>query len=144
MDNSKIIDELVKELKTIITTAWIQAGVDPNSNLINSIKPVATKNGVDVYAADYAKFVDSGRAKFTKKIPISQLILWVKKKGITPSRGYSLNDLAWAVQYNVYLYGIRGKNIFKKSQDAINKSLEPIIERLILNEIKKDLNKKIK
>lgn len=141
MKYSEIFDELVKEIRAIVTITWAQAGLDRNSNLVKSINPVVKGTGIEVYAYDYAKFVDSGRKKFTKKVPISALILWIKRKKITPRGGLSLNNLAYAIQNSIYLNGIEGKNIIEKGEKAIDGTIKPIISKLVLDKIKKDLKK---
>lgn len=141
MNYSDIFDELVKEIRVIVSLTWSQSGVDNDSRVIKSINPVVKGTGIEVYAADYARFIDSGRKKFTKKIPISALILWIKRKKISPRGGLSINNLAYAIQNSIYQNGIKGKNIIEKGEKAIDGTIKPIIQKLVFEKIKKELKK---
>jgi hypothetical protein len=84
-------------------------GHDPNykdSNLYKTATSVLTNlNSVTLYAEDYAKWLDRGRAPGVAPVPIWALIRWIQRKGIT-AVGYTTNQLAWAIQKSIVKKGI--------------------------------------
>ena len=78
---------------------------------------------------DYLKYVNRGRKKEAKKVPISPLLEWISIRGIRPRdrRGRFVENnlqnrtkLAFAIQTNIYKYGIRKTNIFDESYDGLD------------------------
>jgi hypothetical protein len=75
--------------------------------------------------ADYFKYVNEGRRPERKKVPISVLLNWIKIRGVRFrsargrfARGSNLN-MAFAIQTNIYKYGIKPANIYDKGLDGI-------------------------
>lgn len=144
MDIDKILRELAFEIQTIVERTWIEAGLASNSNLVKSIKVNLKPNTIEVYAADYAKYVASGRKRYTKKVPISALITWIKRKKITSTKFKNVNRLAFVIQNAIYKNGIQGKDIITKGEKAIDGSIKVILSELVMKEIKKELDKNFK
>lgn len=76
-------------------------------------------------------------------VPIEALIKWIKKKGIQPRYGQSINSLAWAIRKSIYNVGIRPKPF---TQQIIGQTIEYLSEELatdlsikIADEISKEL-----
>jgi hypothetical protein len=95
-----------------------------SGDLYNSISySVETdKNGdstIVVSYADYFNYVNRGRRKMAKRVPLDVLMAWMKMRGITrfrDSRGRfkkgSMKSLAFAIQTNIYKYGVRPANLY--------------------------------
>lgn len=136
----KIIEKLNDELETVIATVWKSAGLKSDSDAIKSINIETTSNGLAIYAVDYVKYISSGRRKFARKVPISDIIIFIKKRGLTPKGKMSLNNLAFAIQNEIYKNGIKGKNFLKSTEKIIDKTIQPELEsgifELLQNRIK--------
>lgn len=76
---------------------------------------------------DYFQNVNFGRRKETKKVPIDSILSWIKIRGIKPKdykgRGRPSKlgqlSLAFAIQTNIYKFGIRPANIYDKGLDGL-------------------------
>jgi hypothetical protein len=73
---------------------------------------------------DYYDALSKGRKPGLRKVPIYALIQWIKKYGVTPKPGQSLNQLAFSIQRNIYLNGLRGKNFIKQVEDIVTDTVE--------------------
>jgi len=144
MENIKnTLESLSKTIISIITTSWTSTGIDKNSDLIKSLKVEYNNlSGLLIYSNSYAENIQKGRKKHSKKIPISFLIEFIKKQGITPKGGKNINSLAYAIQNEIYKNGIKGKNIIKAIEKPAQKTLTPIIEEKILKQIIQTINGK--
>ena len=74
----KFNDELIK----VIQTTLIVNGVERSSDLVKTIKLEKTNNGFQMIANDYYTYVSTGRRKRVRKVPIRDLIKWMKEVGI--------------------------------------------------------------
>lgn len=76
-----------------------------------------------LYYADYFPYVNRGRRKELKRVPLSALLEWIKVKGIKgknkKGRFIKNLNLAFAIQANIYKYGIRPANIYDKGLDGV-------------------------
>jgi hypothetical protein len=96
-------------------------------NLLNSLDSsvTMTKNGPEltITYADYFKYVNLGRSAGKKNVPISNLLEWIKIRGIKGrnKKGRFIKNLslAFAIQKNIFKYGIRPANIYDKGLDAL-------------------------
>jgi hypothetical protein len=130
-----VLDEFVKYLKNAIEARRYPYGrkvVRDDGDKIASgtlydsiqgeVEMDADGNPVAVlYYADYFKYVNKGRKKETKKVPIPSLLEWIQIRGLRPRdrRGRFIENnlrnktsLAFAIQTNIYKYGIRKTNIY--------------------------------
>lgn len=87
--------------------------IDENGN------PVAV-----LYYADYFKYVNRGRPPYVKRVPTDVLVEWIKIKGLKPGRDkkgrFKSNlSLAFAIQQNIFRYGIRKTNIYDRGIDDV-------------------------
>jgi hypothetical protein len=66
--------------------------------------------------ADYFNNVNRGRKAGVKRVPISALMQWIKVRGLKgrdkKGRFMSTTNLAWAIQTNIFKYGVRPTNIY--------------------------------
>lgn len=81
-----------------------------SGSLYNSIKVVDGEDYIGIEMEDYGKFVQSGRPKGKKGVPISALITWIKLNNITGKnkKGKRLKpeQLAFAIQKTIKKFGI--------------------------------------
>jgi hypothetical protein len=72
---------------------------------------------------DYFKYVNLGRRPGVKRVPMKVLFDWIKIKKIRgrDKKGRFIKDmsLAWAIQTNIFKYGIRPANIYDKTLDSL-------------------------
>jgi hypothetical protein len=91
---------------------------------------------LEVTYANYFEYVNGGRRKGVKKVPIQSLLDWIKIRGIKPrqinnpnksqrgrfakrGKGWELR-LAFAIQKNIFKYGIRPANIYDKTLESLD------------------------
>ena len=101
---------LLPELNALTIKAMTSAGVDSNSNLVKSINYVQTQDSINLEAAYYFTYVSTGRRSAVKKVPVMNLIDWMKKKNIVPKGSQTYNQLAFAISESIYKHGIKPKN----------------------------------
>jgi len=100
-----------------------------SGNLYNTLTATVMPNGDDfelvITYADYFKYVNEGRRPNVKRVPIKALLDWIKIRGVRFrsergrfSRGSNLN-MAFAIQKNIFKYGIRPANIYDKGLDSL-------------------------
>lgn len=99
-----------------------------SGKLINSIKFDVEVDGegnpmlVMMYV-DYFDNVNLGRKKGKTKVPIKALLDWIKIRGIEANRPNGIPipplSLAFAIQTNIYKFGIRPTNIYDKGLDGL-------------------------
>ena len=95
------------------------------SDLINSIDWEYRSDQFVLLANDYFTYVSTGRRARARKVPVLELIKWLKKKNIQPGNRQSHNSLAFALQNSIYKTGIKGKNFI---DPVINVTLEILSE----------------
>jgi hypothetical protein len=65
---------------------------------------------------DYFNNVNFGRRAGVKRVPLSALMQWIKVRGLKgrdkKGRFMSTTNLAWAIQTNIFKYGVRPTNIY--------------------------------
>lgn len=75
--------------------------------------------------ADYFKYVNRGRPAGLKKVPISELLAWIKIRGVRfrnekgRFRKGSNLQMAFAIQTNIFKYGIKPTYIYDKGLDGL-------------------------
>lgn len=125
MQNKNYIDafkSLLGELQQITIEAMAEAGVKKSSDLSKSVKYVITKDGIKMEVLNYYPWVSEGhkvvRRAMVSKVPIDALIRWIKKRGLTPSGGKTINQLAFAIQQAIYKRGLSGRTKTKGKKYA--------------------------
>ena len=95
-----IIASLQKEL--------IQQGHDATGNLINSFEQrvIEVPNSIvlEILMDEYGIYVNEGRAKKKKKVPISALVKWIEQKAIV-NGDKKVKSLAFAIQQVIFAEG---------------------------------------
>ena len=98
-----------------------------SGNLYNSLTATVMPNGDDfelvITYADYFKYVNQGRRANVKKVPLTALLQWIAIRGIRgrDKKGRDMSNLsmAFAIQKNIFKYGIRPANIYDKGLDSL-------------------------
>lgn len=118
-DYFKAIEDLLTELKKITVMTLKNSGVKEKSNLAKSVQYITNKDGVQMLVASYYPYVSGGRKANIKRVPISYLIDWIKRYGIKPRSGQTINQLAYAIQTSIYKRGIRAKKFEEKVEIGV-------------------------
>jgi len=105
-----VTEEIIKEI-TAATKKVVEYYKLGNTDLIDSIEWRYKDDAFVLVANDYFKYIDSGRRPRARKVPVEYLIKWMRKKGIKPRRGQTINSLAYAIQNGIYKAGIRAKKL---------------------------------
>jgi hypothetical protein len=111
------------------TSTKVASGKLLNSLSVKLIPSSGTKPAeLQITYQDYFKYVNLGRKKGKKLVPIPAILEWIKIKNIKgrnkKGRFIPRLSFAYAIQQNIFKYGIRPANIYDKGLD----SLEDIFE----------------
>ncbi len=107
---------------------------------------------LQLYAAEYAEYLDRGRKPFTKKVPISALLLFIKQRGIGQQRGgrgrfaqrtISALGLAFAIQNAIYRNGIRGRHFIQPAFDLGQNLVEIYLDNQLLDGLTYELDRQL-
>ena len=104
------------------------------SNLQRQLYAQVDSPFIDIVVNSYIEYVERGRPKYTKKVPIDALRTWAKRKGIPTD-----NKTLYAIQQSIYLYGIKPRPIMVYVWREIENNLDEIFS-VLFEEIIKDLN----
>jgi len=131
-----ILNELISDLVLLVQRTMIDNGVDSNSKLLSTIEFIEKDNGLQLLANDYFQYVSTGRKPKARKVPIEDLILWIKSKGIGSGK---INNIAWAIQKTIFENGIKGKNyldpVEENVADLSSEQLVELLSEVIANEM---------
>ena len=118
---------LINGVETILVTK----GVSRDSTLIETLDVKHNKGMFELLANDYYENISKGRKAGARKVPINDLVEWIKKKNI--SYKGSINSAAFAIQTSIYKNGIRGKNyeeiVVNFTADAISEFMSGFIQQ---------------
>lgn len=142
------LEQLGELLVNDMSNYLIESGKLSTGNLVKSLKHKIEDSAagieLNIYGTDYAKWVDRGRKKGGKKVPISALLKWVEQKGIATG-DKKLRQIAFAIQTNIWKNGIKPTPFI---QVALNKRELSILDKVgnmrinyISNEIDKLITK---
>lgn len=106
---------------------------------------------IEISMIQYGKFVDLGRAKGKKMVPIPALIQWIKARGLKgrdkeTGRFISNESFAWGIRQNIKKFGIRPNGVEGKGfiDMSITQFLrEPKLDELILKYAMNSLDLKL-
>lgn len=104
---TSIQEALLAEMTKAVRIVMASNGVDKQSNLIK-VEYQLNNNAFQLIANDYFVYRSEGRRAGARKVPIKDLLGWIKRYNITPSNGQTKNQLAFAIQTSIYKSGIRG------------------------------------
>ena len=120
----EILIDLLPELNKITVDFMIRSGVPSNSNLVKNTSFVITENGLNLMSNYYFQYLDSGRKRYVRKVPIKALIDWIKRYHIIPRRGMTITSLAFAIQTSIYKHGIKPRGYFDRIMFITTKLVE--------------------
>lgn len=109
-----LLDTMTKATRIVL----IKNGVDKNSDLVKSVEYEAVGESFVLLANDYYQYLSTGRRRRARKVPIKDLIKWVKDERIRPRAGQTINQLAFAIQKSIYKSGIKGHKYIKKVEET--------------------------
>jgi len=109
-----------------------------NSDIIKNLKIDTKDEKLIISLFSYYQYIESGRKKGAKGIPISVLIDFIKSKNIKPNN-ISVNQLAFIFQKSIKEKGIKPRKIFTTSykvteqlwEKEFNITLDNIIKDII-------------
>jgi hypothetical protein len=126
MDLDKIGDIIVDNFKKALEEKRYRFGNPPrptrlgnkiaSGKLYNSIEATTSNDAIQIKMEDYGIFVQGGRKRGDKGVPISALLDWIKRRNIK-SRDLTDRQLAFAIQSNIKKFGIRPSNWFDVAID---------------------------
>ena len=99
-----------------------------SGKLLNSIdyEIITDSDGnptLEISYIDYFENVNLGRRREKKKVPINALLNWIKVRGLKGrnKKGQFIPNLsfAFAIQTNIFKFGIRPSNIYDKGLDGL-------------------------
>lgn len=139
VEYQELLKELLTDLQKVTVIALEQSGVERSSNLSKSVSFVVLNKEVNMVVAYYYHYVSTGRKRNVRKVPIKALIEYIKRKGITPRGGKTVNQLAFAIQQSIYKHGIRPKNFEDKIANMVADITEERMADLLIQEIANNL-----
>lgn len=126
MDLDKIAPIIVDNFRKALEEKRYKFGNPPNrtglsdkiasGKLRNSVSATTSKDAIQITMEGYGQYVQSGRSKGIKGVPISALLQWIKERNIS-SRDLTDRQLAFAIQRNIKKFGIRPSNWFDVAID---------------------------
>jgi len=138
-----ILKLLTDDLIAITQQIMITNGVSRDSDLIKSIDIKVVNDSIELVALDYYQYVSTGRRPRARKVPIEDLIAWIKEKRITPRGGQSINSLAFSIQRSIFLSGIKGKkfssNVERSTLDLLEEEFTLMLSEIITEDLKQNI-----
>lgn len=116
MDTKNILPQFIEDMVLLTRRTMIENGVEEQSDLIKSVEYIPTNSGMQLLANDYYEYVSTGRRPKARKVPIEDLIVWIKKYGIAAG---DINSIAWAIQKSIYENGIKGKSFINPVENTV-------------------------
>lgn len=118
-------------------------GNNVTGRLINSIKvqpaiSTPTNIVIPVTMLKYGDWVDDGAERRSGgQPPVQAIKQWIKLKRITPPKGFTVDQFAWAVAKNIKKGGQRFRKaypfIFPALTYAVNKNIQPVANAAALD-----------
>lgn len=101
------------------------------SNLERTMDVKVTNDRLELFLADYWRYLEDGRRPLSRKVPIDALLKWVKRAGLTLTPGQSNISLAYAVQQSIYKRGLKPRPFFQKAVDDVESLIDSSITALL-------------
>jgi len=109
----KILEGLASYLEEELKKELIGQQHTATKVLVNSVKVKVNENPIAVNiqgtAEDYGRYVNTGRKKGAKGVPISVLESWIRVKGFVLEASQTVTQLAYAIQTSIKAKGIPSK-----------------------------------
>lgn len=106
----KVIENVANQLAALFKTAILditpQRNNLSNSELIKSVEARYSENSIEIWAYEYAIYIDSGRKAGARRVPLWALVDWIKRYNIGDGKT-SVNSLAFLIQRSIFENGIK-------------------------------------
>lgn len=115
---------ILKALKAQTINIGKYQALRPDSKLINSfdVRVRPDFQAIQFLAFDYLQWVELGRRAGVRKVPIRALIDWIVRYNIS-SPNMTTNQLAYAIQTNIYKYGIEPRPMLDMMAETMTEIL---------------------
>lgn len=134
-DLKDLLEDLIPQLNKLTIQYMTQSGIKSKSDLVKSVGYELTPDGIGLKANNYWFYASQGRRAGTRKVPITALIDYIKRYGITPRAGQTFTQLAFAIQTAIYKQGINPKNYVNKVIDGTSDVTEEMIADGLIEDI---------
>lgn len=127
------VDDLIREISKDILILWkkvLSANELGNSDAEEDTTIEVNGDTLLLSYNDYLDYIDSGRKKFEKKIPVDALVDWARKRGIPTD-----NNVLYAIREAIYKDGISPRPIFKMFEDSLDDAWDENYADLIYDKI---------
>ena len=125
------LDALGREYVAELTQQLISADKVASGQLINSLdyEVLETVNGLvlKIIADDYLKFVDEGRRP-GKRPPQRAILKWIENRNIKIKK-QTPAQTAFIISRSIGKKGIKPTNVLKKTQQAIFRNIQTLINK---------------
>jgi len=141
-----LLQELLTELEVAVKAVMVsKASSLRGSALVDSVEFRVQGDSLVMWANDYYDFVDKGRRAGVKKVPITALLKFIKKrnlKGRNRITGRFITDvsLAFAIQTSIFKLGIRGKLFDVEVDKTIDQAVDVILDQRALDLLTTELD----
>jgi len=120
-------------------------------------------SALQLYAEEYAVYLDSGRKRFAKKVPITAILEFIKNrnlrlrdrktgryarktvtlKGRDGAEPMTVNQLAFIIQNAIYKNGIRGRHFIQPAFDLGQNLVEIYLDNQLLDGLCYELERRL-
>ncbi len=108
-DLQKLLTIISNDITTAVQAVYKDYGLKTNSDVVKSVHTKIQNDRLKVYAFSYIQNIEKGRRKFSKKLPIGEVLQFIKKSGMRPQGGMTINQLAFQIQTAIFENGIKAK-----------------------------------
>ena len=142
VDFTKVGNFIIKALQVEL----IEQGHKATGNLVNSFEQrfleLPNSLVLEILMDDYGKYVDSGRRKGAKKVPLDVLIAWIERKAIV-NGDKEVKSLAFAIQQTIFKEGSPTKGSFQFSNNGRRKGFIDFVIENKLDFVYTELEKQV-
>lgn len=142
VDFKKVGNFIIKALQMEL----IEQGHKATGNLVNSFeqRALSLPNSLvlEILMDDYGVYVNNGRQKGGKKVPIDVLVAWIERKAIV-SGDKKVKSLAFAIQQTIHKEGSPTKGSFRFSNNGRRKGFIDFVISEELNDIYNELEEQV-
>lgn len=142
VDFQKVGNFIIKALQMEL----IEQGHKATGNLVNSFeqRALSLPNSLvlEILMDDYGVYVNNGRQKGGKKVPIDVLVAWIERKAIV-SGDKKVKSLAFAIQQTIHKEGSPTKGSFRFSNNGRRKGFIDFVISEELNDIYNELEEQV-
>lgn len=147
-------NEIAKFLKIETQKTLLSKGKKASGELIKTIEVVVREQVGSIIIEEshvfYGDFVDKGRKKGVKRVPIDALEDWIKAKNFSFAAG-NIRGTAFAIQTNIFKFGIKPTNWIDETVSRTDTKVVQMVEKaaseqleIIIDQIFKETDRKFK